>query len=110
MKKGKGRLTEKGKKNKADAEQLIIELEGLIGKRLKDVDPKYQPYVLRTTQEITGQKDYQIVSPDGERVGVAKKNDGTNAKVAWGSYVEIGKAVAIYLNGMVLYLELQHQR
>ena len=99
LKKGKGRLTEKGKKNKADAEQLIIELEGLIGKRLKDVDPKYQPYVLRTTQEITGQKDYQIVSPDGERVGVAKKNDGTNAKVAWGSYTEIGKAVAIYLNG-----------
>ncbi len=99
LKKGKGRLTEKGKKNKADAEQLIIELEGLIGKRLKDVEPKYQPYVLRTTQEITGQKDYQIVSPDGERVGIAKKNDGTNAKVAWGSYVEIGKAVAIYLNG-----------
>jgi hypothetical protein len=99
LKKGKGRLTEKGKKNKADAEQLIIELEGLIGKRLKDVEPKYQPYILRTTQEITGQKDYQIVSPDGERVGIAKKNDGTNAKVAWGSYVEIGKAVAIYLNG-----------
>ena len=99
LKKNKGRLTEKGKKNKANAEKLLVELEGLIGKRLKDVEPKYQPYVLRTTQEITGQKDYQIVSPDGERVGVAKKNDGTNAKVAWGSYTEIGKAVAIYLNG-----------
>ena len=99
LKKNKGRLTEEAKQNKADAEKLLVELEGLIGKRLKDVEPKYQPYVLRTTQEITGQKDYQIVSPDGERVGVAKKNDGTNAKVAWGSYTEIGKAVAIYLSG-----------
>ena len=99
LKKNKGRLTEEAKQNKAAAEQLLVELEGIVGKRLKDVDPKYQPYILRTTHEITGQKDYQIVSPDGERVGVAKKNDGTNARVAWGSYTEIGKAVAIYLNG-----------
>jgi len=99
LKKNKGRLTEEAKQSKANAEKLLVELEGFIGKKLKDVDPKYQPYVLRTTQEITGQKDYQIVSPDGERVGVAKKKDGTNAKVAWGSYTEIGKAVAIYLNG-----------
>ena len=73
LKKNKGRLTEEAKQNKAAAEQLLVELEELVGKRLKDVDPKYQPYILRTTHEITGQKDYQIVSPDGERVVLLRR-------------------------------------
>jgi len=36
---------------------------------------------------------YQIVSPEGERVAVAKNLDGSNSKIAWGSLVEIAKSI-----------------
>ena len=40
-----------------------------------------------------------MISPEGENVGLAKKKDGTNKKIAWGSYMEIGKAVSIVVDG-----------
>ena len=90
---------EKLKKAKDRAAMLISALEPFVGQNLNDIPDAFKPYVVRTTQEISGNKDYDVISPDGRKVGLAKKNDGSNAKVAWGSYTEIGKSVAIYLNG-----------
>ena len=83
--------------DKADA--LIAMLKKYIGKNLNDVPAFVQPYMVRTYHEVNTSKDYNIVAPDGSVQGVAKKKDGSNAKVAWGSYVEIGKAVAIKNDG-----------
>ena len=83
--------------NKADA--LIEMLEKYLGQNLKNVPADVQPYMVRTYHEINTTKDYNIVAPDGSVQGVAKKKKGGNAKVAWGSYSEIGKAVAIYNDG-----------
>jgi len=83
--------------NKADA--IIKSLEKYLGQKLSDVPADMQPYVVRTYHEVNTTKDYNIVAPDGSVQGVAKNNDGTNSKVAWGSYGEIGKAVAIKNDG-----------
>jgi hypothetical protein len=83
--------------DKSDA--LIAMLEKYLGQNLKDVPADVQPYMVRTYHEVNTTKDYNIVAPDGSVQGVAKKKKGGNAKVAWGSYSEIGKAVAIYNDG-----------
>ena len=82
---------------KADA--VITMLNKYIGKNLNDVPAAVQPYMVRTYHEVNTTKDYNIVAPDGSVQGVAKKNNGAKAKVAWGSYSEIGKAVAIKNDG-----------
>ena len=74
-------------------------LTSLIGTKLKDADPNYQAYYVRLYTELNVTKDYNILRPDGEVMGVATKKDGTNSKVAWGSYVEIGKTTSIYNDG-----------
>jgi hypothetical protein len=80
-------------------DKLIESLGKQVGKKLKDVPAQFQPYMVRTYHEVNTTKDYNIVRPDGEYGGLAKKKDGKNAKVAWGSYTEVGKAVSIYNNG-----------
>lgn len=83
--------------NKADA--VIKLLEQYLGQNLKDVPANIQPYMVRTYHEVNTTKNYNIVAPDGSVQGVAKNADGQLSKLAWGSYGEIGKAVAIYNDG-----------
>jgi hypothetical protein len=83
--------------NKAEA--IIKMLEKYVGQKLNDVPATVQPYMVRTYHEVNTTKDYNVVAPDGSVQGIAKKKKGENAKVAWGSYSEIGKAVAIYNDG-----------
>jgi hypothetical protein len=82
---------------KTDA--VVAKLQSLVGKKMNQVSNGFKPYYARLWNEINTTKDYDVLRPDGEVVGVAKKKDGTNAKVAWGSYTEIGKATAIYMDG-----------
>tara|TARA_R110002020_G_scaffold156127_3_gene337860 strand:+ start:1 stop:9006 length:9006 start_codon:yes stop_codon:yes gene_type:complete len=95
----KDKSGDKLRKARERGDKLIAALESFVGQNLNDIPDAFKPYVVRTTQEISGSKDYEVISPDGRKVGLAKNNDGSNAKVAWGSYTEIGKSVAIYLNG-----------
>jgi len=95
----KDKSGDKLRKARERGDKLIAALESFVGQNLNDIPDAFKPYVVRTTQEISGSKDYDVISPDGRKVGLAKKNDGSNAKVAWGAYNEIGKAVSIYLNG-----------
>jgi len=78
---------------------LLVMLESNIGKKLDQVPDYVQPYMVRTYHEVNTTKDYDIVTPDGNKAGVAKKQNGENAKVAWGSFTEIGKAVSIFNDG-----------
>lgn len=78
---------------------VIAMLNKYIGEKLNDVPQYVQPYMVRTYHEVNTTKDYNIIAPDGSVQGVAKKKDGSNSKVAWGSYSEIGKAVSIINDG-----------
>jgi hypothetical protein len=82
------------------ANKIISMLESFKGKTLNEVPAYVKPYIVRLYHEINTTKDYNVLRPDGGVMGVAMNKDGTaKAKVAWGSYTEIGKAVSIYLDG-----------
>ena len=80
--------------------EIIDALTSYLGKNLNDVPDYIKPYMVRLHHEINTSKDYRVLRPDGVPMDFALKKDGkTRAKLAWGSYSEIGKAVSIYLNG-----------
>jgi len=81
------------------AEALLEAITALEGTRMMDADPSMVGYFVRLHAETTKPISYQVISPDGEMVGPAKKDDGSTAKWAWGSYNEIGKGVSVMLNG-----------
>jgi len=79
--------------------KLIEKLNSLVGKKMNNAPKDMKAYYARLWNEINTTKDYDVLRPDGVVIGPAYKLNGTKAKVAWGSYGEIGKAVAIYLDG-----------
>ena len=81
------------------ANALLDAITALEGTRMTDADPSMVGYFVRLHAETTKPISYQVISPDGEMVGPAKKDDGSTAKWAWGSYNEIGKGVSVMLNG-----------
>jgi hypothetical protein len=95
LKEEKARLNDKIKKLDA----VIKSLNSLVGKKMNEADNGLKCYYVRLWNEGNTTKDYDVLRPDGEVVGVAKKKNGENAKIAWGSYTEIGKATAIYMDG-----------
>ena len=88
----KEKLTKAEKK----ADDLIKMLNKYVGVKINDAPIFVQPYAVRTYHEINTTKNYDVLTPDGNSVGLAKGTKGENKKLAWGSYSEIGKAVSIY--------------
>jgi hypothetical protein len=84
---------------KTKNDKVIADLAKYVGTDMNTAPDYLKPYYARLYHEINTTKDYNILSPDGNVLGIAKKKGGENAKVAWGSYTEIGKAVDIYLDG-----------
>jgi hypothetical protein len=79
--------------------KIIVHLNGLVGKSMNSVPANMKGYYARLWNEINTTKDYNVLRPDGVVIDVAYKKDGQKAKVAWGSYTEINKAVSIYIDG-----------
>jgi hypothetical protein len=50
---------------------------------------------VRIFDETYNSRDYNIISPEGNEMGIAKNKSGQNARVAWGSLKEIGKAISV---------------
>lgn len=90
---------EKLLKAEKKAAKVIESLRLEEGKNLKDIPVEFQPYVVRNYHEVNTTKDYNIINPDGKLGDLSKKKNGQKAKVAWGSFTEIGKAVSIYNDG-----------
>lgn len=90
---------EKYESNLNNSNKIIDALSKLIGQKMNSVPNEMKGYYTRLYHEVNTTKDYDILSPDGQVMGIAVKNDGEKAKVAWGSYTEINKANAIYLDG-----------
>ena len=71
----------------------------LQGKRLSDLDnPLEKAIWLRLYDEAHNPREYNIVNPIGDVVGLSKTAKGKNAKVGWGSLREIAKAISIFEN------------
>ena len=53
----------------------------------------------RTWDQVNNNTKYRLVSPDGTLLDFVKTDKGQNAKLGWGSNIEIGKAVSVLIDG-----------
>ena len=72
-------------------------VDAIRGKTLAELDdPGLKAMWLRTYDQAKNPREHQIVSPEGDFVGVRMNQDGkTPTKTGWGSLNEIGKAIVI---------------
>lgn len=77
-----------GKKPK-QAEDLKI----VATKPFEELTPNQKAIYIRATDEVSGDRSYDITDPLGRRTGKAMTGKGELATAAWGSNVEIGKAI-----------------
>lgn len=72
-------------------------VDAIRGKSLAEItDPGLKAMWLRTYDQAKNPREHQIVSPEGDFVGIRMNQDGkTPTKTGWGSLNEIGKAIVI---------------
>lgn len=72
-------------------------VDAIRGKRLEEItEPGLKAMWLRTYDQAKNPREHQIVSPEGDFVGLRMNQDGkTPTKTGWGSLNEIGKAIVI---------------
>jgi len=76
-------------------------LEQMLGKSVAelDADPHLQAWAIRALAQSLHGRDYRVVSPDGDPMHLAAKDDGTPQRNGWGSMEEIKKGVRMLKNG-----------
>lgn len=79
----------------AKREEAVLELKKMEGKKLKDLSPRHQSRFIRMYAETKFPASYNMYSPNGTKLGLAKTDKGADKKVAWGGYNTIDKAIAI---------------
>lgn len=71
-------------------------VDAIRGKTLEQItDPGLKAMWLRTYDQAHLPREHQVVSPEGDFVGVRLNANGSATKTGWGSLNEIGKAVVI---------------
>jgi len=70
-------------------------LEGLEGADFSELPRLQQAMVLRANDELNHARSYRLVTPEGEKGDFVRSNSGNEAKVAWGDFGSIAKAVGI---------------
>ena len=72
-------------------------LKSIRGKTLDEVkQPAAKAMWLRTYDQTNNPREHQIISPEGDFIGVRMNQDGkTPTQTGWGSLNEIGKAIVI---------------
>jgi hypothetical protein len=93
-----GFVWDSAKKEQFITEQKAI-AENMVGKTLGEMDQRHQSRFIRMREETNNPRDFPIVSPDGTFGGPKLNENGSPAKLAWGSYVTIDKALSIIKAG-----------
>jgi len=77
-------------------------VDAIRGKSLAEIqDPGLKAMWLRTYDQAKLPREHQIVSPEGDFVGIRTNANGAPTKTGWGSLNEIGKAIVILDNPSV---------
>jgi hypothetical protein len=74
---------------------LDAELLDLRSKPFNELDNWQKAVWARLYSEAHLSKDYNIFSPEGDRLGFATNKDGSRREVSWGSFDQIGNAISI---------------
>ena len=87
-----------GKPKLAEKFQPIV--DDMLGKTLDDLDtPLKKAIFVRLYDEVNNPRTHNVISPEGDTMGIVKKADGSDAGTGWGSFVEITKAVEAIESG-----------
>jgi hypothetical protein len=85
-----------------DKPQYAEMVNSIRGKSLDELqDDGLKAMWLRTYDQAKNPREHQIVSPEGDFVGVRLTDKGQPYKTGWGSLGEIGKAIKIFENPSV---------
>ena len=71
------------------------DLKVAMTKPFEELTPNQKAMYIRSMDETFGDRSYDITSPLGERTGKAMTSKGKLSTAAWGSNVEIGKAIKV---------------
>lgn len=71
----------------------------LQGRRFNEMSTMDKAVFVRAADFIDHSRNYMTLSPEGDKLDVAKTKKGKFQKAAWGSYGEIAKAVSIIQDG-----------
>jgi hypothetical protein len=71
------------------------EVKKMVGKKYKDLTPLQKAIWIRMYDEAYNSPSYEVISPEGRKVGLKKNLDGTNATVAHQSFPFIQKAISV---------------
>ncbi len=80
--------------SKTDKPIISAIVQTMIGKPFKELNQKEQAYFIRSHDELNRDRTYQIISPEGDFVGPARKDNGEIDKYSWLSYNQITKALS----------------
>ena len=74
---------------------MVDAIRGKTLAEIKGMRPGFKAMWLRTYDQAKNPREHQIVSPEGDYVGLRKNQDGSPTQTGWGSLNEIGKAIVI---------------
>lgn len=88
---------------KSDPKRAILAKaakKNLLGKRYDQISDTFDKAVfLRAWDEVNNSRSFDVYSPNGKTLGKKLNDDGSEGKVAWGSFPQIEKGISILGNG-----------
>jgi hypothetical protein len=88
---------------KSDPKRAILAKaakKNLLGKRYDQISDTFDRAVfLRAWDEVNNSRSFDVYSPNGKTLGKKLNDDGSEGKVAWGSFPQIEKGISILGNG-----------
>jgi len=88
---------------KSDPKRAILAKaakKNLLGKRYDQISDTFDKAVfLRAWDEVNNSRSFDVYSPNGQTLGKKLNDDGSEGKVAWGSFPQIEKGISILGNG-----------
>lgn len=74
---------------------LMNEVKKMVGKKYNNLTPFQKAIWIRMYDEAYNSPSYEVISPEGNKVGLVKKKDGTDSSVAHQSFPFIQKAISV---------------
>lgn len=76
-------------------EQYLPDVKAVLTKPYNELTETQKAMYVRSFDETFNDRRYNIISPTGEKTGYATTKSGNDSTAAWGSNVEIGKAIGV---------------
>jgi hypothetical protein len=84
---------------------LKAERPVLVGQTWGKLNLNGQAKLLRAVDETQNSSAYRIITPEGRRVGWARKKNGARSSVTWGGYKTIENGISVLRDGSVSNIE-----